>query len=79
MSDLAAKLVNEWAADRLTQPTPAELDLARWILERAEEDPEMALAKAALDSWQERLTHIKAAIRRESETVFGNNDQSVTS
>lgn len=33
MSDLAAKLVNEWAVDRLTQPTPAEHDLARWILE----------------------------------------------
>jgi hypothetical protein len=33
MSDLAARLVNEWAADRYTQPTPAETDLARWIVE----------------------------------------------
>lgn len=52
MSDLAQRLVQEWAAERLTQPTPAELDLARWIVERIGDGPELGLAEAAFNRYQ---------------------------
>jgi hypothetical protein len=32
-SSIASRLVHEWAGDRLTQPTAAERDFARWIVE----------------------------------------------
>lgn len=52
MSDLAQRLVQEWASDRLTQPTPAELDLARWIVELIGDGPELGLAEAAFNRYQ---------------------------
>lgn len=36
-TDLAMRLMEEWAADRLTVPTPAERDLTRWIVERLDQ------------------------------------------
>lgn len=53
--DLATRLVTEWAADRCTQPTPAESDLARWIVEllnqRTHDEIQRALARCC-DSHQ---------------------------
>lgn len=65
MNDLASRLVEEWAADRLTHPTSAERDLAQWIVERLDESPEFTMAKAALDSWSRQIDAIKAALSRE--------------
>jgi hypothetical protein len=65
-ADLATQLVEEWAADRLTQPTAAERDFAAWIVEQLNEDPAMATAKAALDSWWGRIRHLQAALDREA-------------
>ncbi len=53
---VAGQLVDEWAAERLTVPTPAERDLARWIVDKSRDqaddvDPTLIGPKAAFESW----------------------------